>query len=219
MDDVRQPPHSSAMGEPTVRLEPVSESVIVPQPWYRKIFGPVMRTQTVWRLSVVAVLVVGVLIGREMQKPQTTVTQASVGKARVSLYPPESQIPPEKAFQLWMTTDQPVSSADITLTFDPKAMLLTREVTPAVIASGDLSFTTRVQANTTGVLEFHIKAKTITSPVGQGTMQLGTLYFNTTKDPSVVTANISINENKTVIINSDSVPFALSTTNATVILK
>lgn len=208
-----------ASAGPTVRLEPVTESVIVPQPWYRRIFGPITRTETVWKLSVVAILVVGVLVGYKIQTPTNTLTQAAVGKARVSIYPLETKIPPERSFQLWMTTDQPVSKADVTVTFDPASIQLSREVTPQIIPTANVSFTTWTEANKTGVLVFHIVPKVAATPLEQGTKQFGTFFFNTTKGTTSTTANIMISEEKTTVMNQDSVPFSLSTTNASVGLK
>lgn len=222
MSDVQQPPNNNPADPtngPTVRLEPITESFVVPQPWYRRIFGPVMRTETVWKLSVVAILVVGVAIGYKIQSPTVTTTQAAVGKARVSIYPLETRIPPERSFQLWMTSDQPVSTGDITVTFDPKAIQLSREVTSQVIPPVNITFTSWTEANKTGVLEFHIKSKDPATPLEQGTKQFGTFFFNTTKGTTLTTANIMISEEKTTIVNQDAVPFAISTTNASVGLK
>ncbi len=215
MNNAQKPPVSG----PTVRLEPVPESIIVPQPWYRRIFGQVIRTDTVWKLSIVALMIVGVFIGKAMQTPQTTVTHAAVGKARISIYPLESQLPPEKSFQLWMTTDQPVSSADVTLSFDPKAIQLSRKITPNATASIDVTCTSWTKANQTGIVEFHVKPKTKTKPLTTGTMQLGTFYFTTTKGTTSTSATIMISEDKTVVVNQDSIPFTLNTTNASVTLK
>ena len=213
------PANSTSPTNPTVRLEPISESVIVPQPWYRRIFGPVTRTDTVWKLSVVALWIVGVFIGNSMKNPQTTVTKAAAGNAKVSIYPHESKLPLEKSFQLWITTDQPVSSADITLTFDPKAIQISREVIPGVNTSYSVQFTSWTQANKTGALEFHVKPGTTNNPIAPGTMQFGTFYFNKTKGTSSTFTTIAVNTEKTTVANQDSIPFTVSTTDTSITLS
>lgn len=224
MSDVQQPPNNDPSdptnaSSPTIRLEPVTESIVVPQPWFRRIFGQITRTETLWKLSVVALMIVGVFIGQSMQAPQTTITHAAVGKARISIYPLESKLPPDKSFQLWMTTDQTVSSANVTFSFDPKAIQLSREITPNAIDSTDLTFTSWKKANQSGLVEFKVNPKTKTEPLAIGTFQLGTFYFTTTKGTTSTTATIMISKDKTLIVNQDSIPFTLNTTNATVTLK
>jgi hypothetical protein len=214
MSDVQQPPANT-----TVRLEPITENIIVPQPWYRRIFGTVFRTETKWRLTVLTVLVIGVYIGWAIKTPQRTVTQANVGKAHVSIFPIKTEIPPEKSFQLWVKTDQVVTSADIVITFDPKVIQISREIIPMVIPNGDMTYTPVEQANTTGLLRFHLTAKTATVPIQPVSIQLGTIYFNPVKGTMSETAIITVHQDETIFMNQNAIPFEISSTNSTVSIK
>lgn len=216
---INSPINSTSPTSPTVRLEPVTESVVVPQPWYRRIFGPVTRTDTVWKLSVVALMIVGVFIGNSMRNPQVTVTKAATGNAKISVYPLDTVLSAEKSFQLWVTIDQPVSDANIVLSFDPRALQLTREVTPSVNPKYGVESTTFTSANKTGVLGFHVKPNPPGSPVSAGTIQLATFYFNKLKGTASTSTSIAVNTAQTSVLNQDLIPFTVTPADATITLS
>lgn len=227
MDDIAQHPSGppSSVGQSqdssaTVRLVPVTETFIVPVPWYRRVFGPVTRTETVWKLTFLSLLVVGVIVGQSMlQTPTNTLTQAAVGKARVSLFPQNTEIPPDKPFQVWVTADNPVKEATIVVSFDPTVLQLTKDIVLVGKLGYQLSFTPLTKANLTGSVEIVMTPQTGTEPLPAGTVQIGSLYFTSVKKNVDTSTTVSINESQTRIVDQGSVPFSLSTTNVIVTLK
>jgi hypothetical protein len=227
MDDIAQHPSGppSSVGQAqdpsaTVRLVPVTETFIVPAPWYKRVFGPVTRTETVWKLTFLSLMVVGVIVGQSMlNTPTNTVTQATVGKARVTLFPQSTQIPPEKPFQLWVTTDSTVKDAKLVLTFDATALKLNKDVVLIGKPGYQLSVTPQSLANKTGRIEILITPQEGASPIPAGTIQIGSLFFSSLKNAAVSSTTVSIHETDTTISDTGSIPFSLSTTNVTVTLK
>ncbi len=224
MDDIAQHPSGPepSVGDTsaTVRLVPVTETYVVPVPWYKRMFGPVTRTETVWKLTFLSIMIVGVIVGQSMlQTPTNTVTQAAVGAVRVSLFPQTTEIPPDRPFQLWMTADKPIKKAKIVLSFDPAVLQLSRDITLIEKIGYILSVSQMAQANATGMIEISILPKPGALTLSPGTIQIGSLFLTAKPKNIVASTTISIDEVSTVIENQDSVPFSLSTTNVVVALK
>ncbi len=212
-------PPSSAPMEPTAKLEPVSVVVPTPVPWYKKLFGVgSVTTETRWKLTFVALLIVGVFVGgRALTQQQTTVTQAAAGNARIALYPASAQVPPEKSIQLWVTVDKPVRSGTISLTFDPKAVKLSRD--PVLLPKENVMMesTPVTQANATGVID--IKLSQVSEAgvlIPEGTFQLATLTVDTQGASGGASAQVAVDTTRTQILNADGIPFAVKTANASV---
>jgi hypothetical protein len=87
------------------------------------------------------------------------------------------------------------------------------------MAGADITITNWTEANTTGVLEFHVAPKDKAGPIAQGTKQFATFFFTTTKGTTLTSANIMVSEEKTTVVSQDAIPFALTTTNASVSLQ
>jgi len=226
MEDIAQHPSGTSSANqttnnsPTVQLIPVTETFIVPVPWYKRVFGPVTRTETVWKLTFLSLMVVGVIVGQSMlQTPTNTVTQAAVGKARVTLFPQNTEMPPDKPFQIWVTADNPVKQATIVVTFDPSALQLTKDIVLVGKQGYQLSYTPMVKANQSGSVEIAMTPQTGSAPIPSGTIQIGSLFLTSVKKNMATSTTVSINDNLSQILDEGSIPFSLSTTNVMVTLK
>lgn len=226
MDDIAQhpsgPPSSTqnSNNSPTVQLVPVTETFIVPVPWYKRVFGPVTRTETVWKLTFLSLLFVGVIVGQEMLKtPSNTITQAASGKARVTLFPQNTEMPPDKPFQIWVTADNPIKNATIVVSFDPAVLQLTKDIVLIGKQGYQLSFTPMAKANLSGSLEIALTPQTGSAPIPAGTIQIGSLFFTSVKKNIPTTTTVSVNDNLSQILDEGSIPFSLSTTNVMITLK
>ncbi len=228
MDDIAQHPSNpvpaqqstAGSGSPTVQLVPVTETFIVPAPWYRRMFGPVTRTETVWKLTFLSLLAVGVIVGQSMlQTPTNTSTQAAVGKAKVTLFPQNTQMPPDKPFQIWITADNPIKEGTVVVSFDPAVLQLTKDIVLVGKQGYQLSFTPMAKANETGTVEIKLIPQAEAAPIAAGTMQLGSLFFTAVKKNVATSTTVSINDTQTRIVDKGSIPFTLSTTNVMVTLK
>jgi hypothetical protein len=226
MDDIAQHPsgapsvNQNLNNSPTVQLVPVTETFIVPAPWYKRVFGPVTRTETVWKLTFLSLLFVGVIVGQSMlQTPTNTTTQAAVGKARVTLFPQNTEMPPDKPFQIWVTSDSPVKEATIVISFDPAVLQLTKDIVLVGKQGYQLSFTPMSKANQSGAVQISMKPQTGTEPLPGGTIQIGSLFFTSVKKNVATSTTVSINDTQTQIIDKGSIHFSLSTTNVMVSLK
>lgn len=226
MDDIAQHPsgapsvNQNSNNSPTVQLVPVTETFIVPAPWYKRVFGPITRTETVWKLTFLSLLFVGVIVGQSMlQTPTNTTTQAAAGKARVTLFPQNTEMPPDKPFQIWVTSDGPVKEATIVVSFDPAVLQLTKDIVLVGKQGYQLSFTPMSKANQSGTVQISMKPQAGTEPLPGGTIQIGSLFFTAVKKNVATSTTVSINDTQTQIIDQGSIPFSLSTTNVMVTLK
>jgi hypothetical protein len=223
MTDIPQHPSSTqktGMPSTTVRLEPVTENVIVPTPWYKQVFsGPVYRTQTVWKLTFLSLLVIGVIVGQSMvRSPSTIVTQAAVGVAKVSLFPQNTDMTTDKQFQLWFTVDKPVKDATVVVRFNPESIQLSKHVTLSPEKGYSVVVTPAASANQTGTIEVKLIPESGASFISEGTSQLASLFFSSMKGKTGVT-QITIDEGATKILNPDNVQFSVTAMNASVTLK
>lgn len=227
MTDIPQHPSSTNGSGPsaaptptTVRLEPYTENIVVPTPWYKQMFGgPVYRTQTVWKLTFLSLLVVGVIVGQSIvQSPSTIVTQAAVGTAKVSLFPQNTEMTLDKQFQLWITVDKPLKEATVVLQFDPLMMQLTRDFAMTPEKGYTITVSPVAGSNQNGKIEVKVTPDAGASPISDGTVQLASFFFTSVKGKSGSTA-ISVNEGQTKILNQDRIEFSVSAMNASVTLK
>ncbi len=227
MGDIAQHPSNPTVTEQigsqssaTVKLVPVTETIIVPAPWYKRVFGPVTRTETVWKLTFLSLVVIGILIGQSMvNKPTKLQTQAAVGKAKILLFPQSAEMPPEKPFQLWVSADMPIKKSTIVLVFNPDILQLYKDVTLIGQSGYQLTVTRAVDANKTGIVQFDIAPQNPDSIIPEGTFQLGSFTLTPKAKVSSTSTTITVNEIDTNLENQDSIPFAITTSEVQVHIK
>jgi hypothetical protein len=210
----------SASTQTTVRLEPHTENIIVPTPWYKQLFGgPVYRTQTVWKLTFLALLIVGVIVGQSLvQSPSTIVTKAAVGVAKVSLFPNDTVMIADKQFQLWFTIDKPMKEATIVVKFNPHMIQLSDHLILLPEKNYTVIVSPKTVSNQTGQIEIKLLPDSGAEPISEGTSQVASLFFTAVKDKSGLT-EIAIDEEITKILTPDLIQFSISAMNASVTLK
>jgi len=151
---------------PTLILEPVSMTVPEYVPWYKRILGGNTRTQTVWKLSFIMMLLITALVIMKIHQPQTIVTKADVSHALVTLFPSTVNLPPDAFIQLWVTTDVALTRGQFEISFDPTKISITDARLPNGSPLGDVTVTTTERANAVGkmFIVFSPSATHIVSP-------------------------------------------------------
>ena len=205
--------------KPTAILEPITKSISVQVPWYKRLFVSGLRTETIWRLSFVVILVVGFFIGRAMQRPQTIAIRAGNNNARVSLVPLQTHLPPDAFVQLWATTDSTLTMGQFDVRFDPKKVTIVDAKAPATsVLAGRITITPPLQANTNGklMIVFSQDLKSVVS-APNGTFQLANITFRIkSKTPNDSTEVNLISQNTKLF--HEATPFVISAISNTALL-
>ncbi|OGG11880.1 hypothetical protein A2Z00_00315 [Candidatus Gottesmanbacteria bacterium RBG_13_45_10] len=228
MDDHNQPPSSTdsqhtepGSQPPTVILEQIPETVIVPTPWYKRLIDSGVRTQFVWKLSFVMMLVVGFVIAQQIQKPQNIVTKAGNSRANIMIVPSESRTKPMVLLQLWVNAESSVDQGQIRIDFDKTKMKLVSISTsknPALAPA--LTFSSTSQANLTGTINVGLAitpSSGITAP--SQTFQLIDMNFQPITTSPNLTTYVTVNAQGSKLFHGET-PFTITNfKGSTVILN
>jgi len=215
----QQPNISGGSLKPTAILEPISESVSIRVPWYKRLFVSGVRTETVWRLSFVMLFIVGILVGLAFQQRQVTTTHAGTNHARVSLLPISTHLPPDTFVQLWVTTDAPLTAGQFEVAFDPAKVTVVDVTTPA-----DFKFANAITVTPAGTVNKNGKltiifavtpTKTMSGP--NGTFQLTNITLRAKSKTSNDSTEIRLVPQDTKLFH-DAVPFSISALSNTILL-
>jgi hypothetical protein len=156
----------------TAILEPVSEIVVVPSPWYKRIFGKGIKRENSWRLSIVLMLVVWLVVAWHVQQAQVYRTRAGTPRARITLLPKEAYASPDASVQLWVSADTTVTSAVFEIPFDNTHVQLVDISTPTSSPlSSYISTPTVTETNRIGIIHIALAIPSSISPP-LGTFQL-----------------------------------------------
>jgi len=214
-----QPPYTSGQLRPTAILEPIQKSVSVQVPWYKRLFVNSIRTETIWRLSFVALLIVGFFIGRAMQQPQTTSTHAGNIYARISLVPLQTHLPPDTFVQVWATTDSTLTKGQFDIRFDQTKVTIVDAVPPKASAFAEgITITPVSQANTNGKLMIvfsQTPGTTMNNP--NGTFQLANITFRNKSTTLNDSTGVNLDPQNTKLFH-DATPFVISALSNTTLL-
>ena len=94
----------------------------------RKFFNFVKTPKAYAKYFLLIIPVVAVIIlVLEIQHRQSLNSSASAHQATVAFQVQNGTLPPENSFGVWITSSNPVSFANINITFDPKLVKLTKE--------------------------------------------------------------------------------------------
>jgi hypothetical protein len=195
---------------PTVILEPTTITVPERVPWYRRfIGGGGARTQNVWKLSFVMMILLAALVTLRGAQPQTLVTKAGLNRASVSLKPIQAKLPPDSYIQLWISSEATVTRGDILISFDPKLVTLADYQAPnqSELAKA-LTLTPKAQANSTGLLMVQLDTTKQKIAAPNGTFQLLNMTFRRAAG-ATGTTDITIMKDSLRLFHDES-PFTIS---------
>jgi hypothetical protein len=199
-----------ASGSPTVVLEPTTVTVPDHAPWYKRMFGGGNRTKNVWRLSFVAIVLIGVVAAlRGFQQPTQTTTNAGLSKARIALLPEDVHMTQDGAVQLWITSEATVTKAEFRVSFDPSKVSLSSVRAPngsAVVSS--ISINNLDEANKNGVLIVTLGPLTDPAAAPTGTFNLVNISFrrNTAAQGTTI---VQLQTSDTMLYHDDA-PFVIT---------
>jgi hypothetical protein len=207
------PGKTGASSPPTVILEPSSVSVPVPgTPWYKRIFGGGTRTQTVWKLSFVMIFMIAIFatINTNTQHPQTIETKAGMSRARVSLLPTHTTLPPDTDLQLWVTTDVTVTEGQFEISFDSTKLTVVDAKLPyGSPLKNAVTITPSSQANANGkiLVVFTPTANNVTPP--SGTFEVVGITFHSASPVAKGTTDVFLTTEGTSLYH-EKTPFAIT---------
>jgi hypothetical protein len=203
----------------TVRLEPVStDTIIVPTPWYKRMLGgPVVRTQTVWKLTFLSFLLVGVIVGQSMtQAPTNIETQASVNRATISLLPGQVTMPPDKLVQLWISSEAPVKEGTVVVKFDPSIVKLKGSIQVFPKPGYSIVTTATNEANTTGIVRIGISPQEAGIPaMSDRSVHVATFSFSSVSTVDAQ-STIAVSLTDSRLVSQDTTLFSLVESPASV---
>lgn len=155
-------------------------------------------------------IIAAFFIVKEVQRAQSLKSVASTHQATVFLQSYATTLPPETSVDVWVNTDSATAFADIELSFDPKLVKLTSEITTYQSLSRVAKVTSMADANTSGKVSIVLgldPSKLSTPPSGAfriATFKLGT---NTTNS---ATTSVNLNASETILASIDQSTFATS---------
>lgn len=172
-------------------------------------------------ILLVILFIIILVIMREIRKPKSLTTKATVGSAKVFIVPESTTMPPAGVFQVWATTDRPTVFAHVVLRFDPQIIHLSQEIsfenTPL---SRIVQVTPMVEANNNGTIVMAMAldpAHRDTPP--NNTYRLGSLHFISNTDTVNAPVNIAPVDTLIKIVQPDSSVFAITTQAASLIVN
>jgi hypothetical protein len=196
---------------PNVILEPTSVSVPIPGvPWYKRLLGQGSRSQTVWKLSFISVLLIMILVSLNAQQPQTIETRAGAIRARVLVLPASVILPPDAAIQLWVTTDVPLTRGELVVSFDSSKL----EIQDVKLPKGSpytkaVTITPLRTANETGKIHVVIPSSVgiVTPPTG--TFEMFDMTFRSKSGQPNIITEVSLDPDTSTLYNNKT-PFIIT---------
>jgi hypothetical protein len=170
-------------------------------------------------LLIIPIIAIFLLV-REAQRQQDFRSRAGIHTASVTFQLQNWTLPPENSFGIWINSDSPVTFANINITYDPKLVKLTHEISPSGTLTRIVKITSMAEANSTGNISIvlALEPSRAVSPPG-GAFQVASLVFNTnTGNPDVATT-VNFNTNQMQLVASDESIFQLTATNLNLILN
>jgi len=147
-------------------------------------------------------------------------SKAGLHSASLSFQLQNWSLPPEHTFGVWINSDYWVGYADMTISFDPSLVKMTREASPSGSLGRMIKITPMSEANSTGKLRLILgldPSQKNTAP--SQAFQIANLTFNANTTRQNVTTSISFNPTPMQIVATDQSvfgPIAAQTLNLTI---
>lgn len=127
-------------------------SIPKPSPWFLRPFTQIPKYG--WITILVGLLLIfTIFMIREIQHPQIFKLKAHENTLTLSIHPASTTLDNDRAYQIWMRTEQPVAFLNFTVTFDPRLVMLVKDIQLANASFLKLTKVTPAsQANATGEL-------------------------------------------------------------------
>lgn len=162
-----------------------------------------------YAVPVIAVFIVAALI----QSNQIIGTQASTHQATLSFQLTDWQVPPESTFGVWVNSDSPVAFSDTELSFNPKLVKMTQEVSFTDKLTRKIKVTSMSEANTTGKISIVVglDPANIASPPS-GAFEIANVAFDANTSMQNATSSVNFETTGMQMVSTDQSVFSLTAT-------
>lgn len=171
-------------------------------------------------LLLIIPIIATLLLVKAVQYRQGLNSRAGLHQASIAFQLQNWNLPPENPFEVWVNSDSPVSFVNINISFDPKLIKLTHEITTTGSLTRIIKVTSMADANTTGAVSIVLgldPSMSTSSP--SGAFQVASLIFDAnTSNPDVATT-VSFNTSQMQLVASDQSAFQLTATGLNLILN
>lgn len=188
-----------------------------------------MRTVRQWRMwpymAIMGGLLVTAVIAQQSTQSLSFISKASQDAATISIKPVSTSLPPDKTYQVWITSDKGVGFAKTIVTFDNTKLKLS-DIPSLTDAHFDTQEVTSMEtANQTGKIELRVGLKpTELANAPKGAFQFASLPFtaNTEESNTQATIHIDVANSQIVGLSDDAstaLPLDLSNEDATALIN
>lgn len=187
------------------------------------IFNSIKKSNLIKTVSVIGIFVsvlATILVSQNIYNPLTLFTKAVAGNATVEILPGSSVLPPEKAYTLWVTTDQKASFIRVIVNFDRNKLNVTQEPELVLTGFNKIIWTSMAEANQTGSLTFVAgldPSQSNNAPMGA--MRFASINFNAKQPLLNSNSTITIYSQDSQVVNIDTslMAIAAKSTNVSII--
>lgn len=160
------------------------------------------------------------LLTREVQYRQSLKTGAGLHQASVAFHLQNWTLPPENVFDVWINSDSPVAFANIYISFDPKVVKLTHEITTTGGLTRIIKVTSMANANSTGTASIVLGLDpSLASTPPNGAFQVASLTFDANTTNQNVATVISFDSAQMQLVATDQSTFQLTTANLNLVIN